>query len=98
MKILVTGATGYIGNKLAHVLAERGHTVHALVRSSVAADLLRHPNIHVFIGDIMDPDSLAVAMKNCRQVYHAAAFAKLWDKNRSEEHTSERQSPWHLVC
>lgn len=83
MKILVTGASGYIGNKLTHALAERGHNIHALVRSPSSADLLRHQNIRVFVGDIMDPDSLAVAMKDCRQVYHAAALAKLWDRNRN---------------
>jgi nucleoside-diphosphate-sugar epimerase len=82
MKILVTGASGYIGNKLAHVLAERGYHVHALVRSSASGHLFHHHNIRVFVGDILDPDSLAIAMKDCRQVYHAAAFAKLWDKDR----------------
>ncbi|HWC55238.1 MAG TPA: SDR family oxidoreductase [Chitinophagaceae bacterium] len=82
MKILVTGASGYIGNKLTHVLAERGHHVHALVRSSASGHLFHHHNIRVFVGDILDPDSLAISMKDCRQVYHAAAFAKLWDKDR----------------
>lgn len=80
MKILVTGASGYIGNKLAHELAGRGHCVNALVRSSSAAELLHHPNITVRVGDILDQDSLSVAIKGCKQVYHTAAFAKMWDK------------------
>jgi nucleoside-diphosphate-sugar epimerase len=40
MKILITGASGYLGNKLAHTLASQGKMIHALVRSDSAKDLL----------------------------------------------------------
>jgi nucleoside-diphosphate-sugar epimerase len=83
MKILVTGASGYIGNKLAHVLADKGYYVNALVRSSASADLLHHANIHVCYGDLLDNNSLAIAMKGCKQVYHAAGLAKMWAKDRN---------------
>lgn len=81
MKILITGATGYIGNKLAHVLAGKGHTIHAFVRSKNSKGLLQHPNIRIFEGDILDTESLTAAMKGCRQVYHAAGFVRLWAKD-----------------
>src|SRR5712671_6992687 len=81
MKILVTGASGYIGNKLAHVLANSGNKVHAFIHSAGAGMLLQHPNIIVFKGDILDRKSLSVASKECRQVYHTAAMVKLWAKN-----------------
>lgn len=59
MKILVTGATGYIGQKLALELANQGNTVHALVRDTRKAEtLLNHPQIKLFVGDILDQKSL----------------------------------------
>ncbi|ESU29254.1 hypothetical protein FLJC2902T_06500 [Flavobacterium limnosediminis JC2902] len=73
MKILVTGATGYLGNNLAHVLADNGNEVHALVRSESAKNILQHPNIRLFRGDLSDKDSLIAAMKGCSQVFHTAA-------------------------
>lgn len=83
MKILVTGASGYIGNKLANRLADHGHEVHALIRSDVGEKWLKHPNIKVFKGDILDKESLLLAMKGCEQVYHAAAKVGAWAKDAS---------------
>ena len=81
MKILVTGATGYIGNNLAYTLARMGHKVHALVRTRSAEEMLKHPNISVFTGDILLKESLSDAMQGCQQVYHTAAKVGLWSKD-----------------
>ncbi len=81
MKIFVTGASGYLGNKLTYTLAEKGHQVHALVRSASAKELLQHPNITVFKGDILEKEKLVIAMAGCRQVYHTAARVGLWAKD-----------------
>ena len=80
MKIFVTGATGYIGAYLVKKLAEQGHTVHALVRSPEKAKNISDPKIIFFKGDILDKDSIEKAMEGCEQVYHLAAFAKVWAK------------------
>lgn len=81
MKILITGASGYIGNKLAHTLANNGNTVHAIILSAAEEKLLRHPNITTFKGNILDKESLSAAMKGCVQVYHMAGMVKLWAKD-----------------
>ena len=81
MNIFITGATGYIGNNLAHTLAGTGHTVHALVRNDSKKHLLKHPNIKVVTGDILDQISIATGMKGCTQVYHTAAAVAPWIKD-----------------
>jgi len=83
MKILITGASGYIANKLASWLADHGHEVHALIRSDVFEKWLKHPKIKTFKGDILDKESLLLAMKGCEQVYHAAAKVGAWAKDAS---------------
>ncbi len=85
MKIFMTGATGYIGRLLAQKLAEQGHTIHALCRSTSQTQDLQHPNIHFFEGDLLKPESLDKAMASCEQAYHLAAFAKVFTK-RPELH------------
>lgn len=81
MKILITGATGFIGTRLANALAEKGHTVHALYRSKEKAKAIAHPNIKLFKGDILNTESLKTAIEGCEQVYHIAAFTDVWAKD-----------------
>ena len=83
MKILITGATGYIGYKLAIEAARRNYTVHILVRDIASSLLPVHPNIIKFKGDITDKGSVMAAMMNCDKVMHAAAIAKLSAKDNS---------------
>ena len=83
MKILITGATGYIGYKLAMEAARRNYTVHILVRDLGSRLLPVHPNIVAFKGDITDKASVMVAIKGCDKVMHAAAIAKLSAKDNS---------------
>lgn len=83
MKIFITGAAGFIGSKLSLTLADRGHEVHAMVRSLASKKWLSHPNIKVFAGDVLDKESLLTAMKGCEQVYHVAGKAGTWAKDTS---------------
>jgi nucleoside-diphosphate-sugar epimerase len=83
MRILITGATGYIGYKLAMEAARRNYTVHILVRDLNSPLLPVHPNIIKFKGDITDKGSVMAAMMNCDKVMHAAAIAKLSARDNS---------------
>lgn len=83
MKILVTGATGYIGNQLALILARHDNEVHVLVRNTRSMNVPEHENIRVFAGDISDKPSIAAAMRGCKQVYHTAGKVGLWAKDPS---------------
>jgi farnesol dehydrogenase len=76
--VFVTGATGFIGTKLVNELVRKGHTIHALTRSTSNTSGLSHERIKLVTGDIMDRTSLERAMQGCTQVYHLAAYAKNW--------------------
>jgi len=81
MKVFVSGATGFIGIQLVKRLREEGHEVHALYRSESKAELIRHPDVKLFKGDILDQASLERALEGCEEAYHTAAFAGVWAKD-----------------
>jgi uncharacterized protein YbjT (DUF2867 family) len=58
MKVLVTGATGYIGAVAADALAAKGHDVLGLARSARSVNALRERGIEPVMGDFGDPASL----------------------------------------
>jgi nucleoside-diphosphate-sugar epimerase len=97
MKVLITGASGYLGSKLAHRLANNGKTVHALVRSGAAEKRLQHANIKICRGEIMQKDSLQDAMQGCNQVYHAAAKTGAWDKDAESFYRVNIEGTRHVL-
>lgn len=79
-RIFITGATGFIGRKLAHKLANEGNEVVALIRSKSKAAALQHERISLVEGDLFSLDALESGMTGCQEVYHLAAFASVWAK------------------
>lgn len=74
MNILITGATGKVGNRLAKRLVQRGDHVRALVRDPARAADLREAGIELVTGDLLDAGSLAAAVSGVDTVVHCAAF------------------------
>lgn len=74
MKILVTGATGKVGSRLAKRLAARGDQVRALVRDPARAAELREAGVELARGDLLDAASLAEPVRGMDAVVHCAAF------------------------
>lgn len=82
MKILVTGADGFIGSHLTEHLVRLGHDVRAftLYNSFGTWGWLDHcaPDVkgkfEVFAGDIRDPHGVKTAMQGCDAVLHLAAL------------------------
>jgi nucleoside-diphosphate-sugar epimerase len=74
MKILITGATGKVGSRLARRLAKRGDHVRALVRDPARAAGLRDDGVELIAGDLLDTDSLVAAVRGVDAVVHCAAF------------------------
>jgi dihydroflavonol-4-reductase len=75
--ILVTGATGHIGNVLVRELLARGEKVRALVRPGKPPIPLAGLEVEIVPGDILDPVSLIQAMQGVDLVYHLAARISL---------------------
>ena len=74
MNILVTGATGKVGSRLAKRLAQRGDHVRALVRDPARAAELREARVDLAVGDLLDAASLGAAVRGVDVVVHCAAF------------------------
>lgn len=75
--VLVTGATGFLGNHLVRELLGRDYRVRALVRSSQGASLLADLPIDRCEGDVTEPADVARAVEGCPLVIHAAALASV---------------------
>ena len=76
MKLLVTGATGFLGRYVVDEALRRGHVVRAVVRSKSAAAKLgwdNNPNLETALGDLRSRRGLADAVRGVDAVLHLAA-------------------------
>lgn len=76
MRVLVTGATGFIGSEVTRQLVDAGADVRILRRERSRLDLLGDTSDRVehAIGDVTQPDTVLAAMSGIEQVYHTAAY------------------------
>lgn len=72
-KVLVTGATGLLGGRLATRLASEGFPVRALARNPSRADALRKLGVEIALGDLGDEPSIRAAVRGVEVVVHAGA-------------------------
>jgi NAD dependent epimerase/dehydratase len=82
MRVLVTGAAGFIGSHLVEALLKRGHTVRALVRYNSRAswgyleelDPDLRERMEVSLGDVTDPYLMRHLVTESEVVFHLAAL------------------------
>ncbi|MCP3978209.1 MAG: NAD-dependent epimerase/dehydratase family protein [bacterium] len=83
-RVLITGATGFIGARLVPALLEAGYRVRALVRDPArAADL---GDAEIAQGDLLRPESLAGVESDVDVVVHCASILGKWGTPESEIH------------
>jgi NAD+-dependent farnesol dehydrogenase len=81
VKVLLTGATGFLGKNVARCLAGAGHELRLLAREGSRLDGL--PPAEIARGDVTDRDSLLRAAEGQQAVVHLAALVKTWVPDRS---------------
>jgi nucleoside-diphosphate-sugar epimerase len=92
MRVLVTGATGFVGAYSSKALADAGHDVRVLVRdpariSSTVGNLGVEIRDHV-VGDMTDAEAVARAVRGCDAVLHCAAVVSLKRERANEVRTA----------
>ena len=80
MKVLVTGATGFLGKYLVQELVENNYEVVALGRNKKIGKTLENEKVKFFKGDIENKSHILEASKNCSAVIHAAALSTVWGR------------------
>jgi dihydroflavonol-4-reductase len=72
MRVLVTGASGFIGSAVVRELVLRGHAVRALVRAQSRTENLESLDVERALGDVLDRASVVRALSGCDAVVHTA--------------------------
>ncbi|HSK26240.1 MAG TPA: NAD-dependent epimerase/dehydratase family protein [Jiangellales bacterium] len=84
MRLVVTGATGFVGGALARHLLRDGHEVVALVRSPGRASGLAAAGAELAAGDVTDPDAVRAALEGADGLYHVAGWYKVGSRDPEE--------------
>lgn len=82
MRVLVTGATGFLGAWVTRALVQAGHAVRILVRATSPREPLEAVSVEEAAGDVLDPRSVARAMEGVEAVVHCAGLVALRPRDR----------------
>lgn len=97
MKILLTGATGFIGRYVLKFLIEGKQKVNVLVREPSKLLYKEDEHINVYKGDINNFDDVNNSMQSCDTVIHLAAFVSSSTDNADEFYKSNLQGTENLL-
>ena len=73
VKILVTGAAGFLGRHLVQLLQQKKHQIVTIVRPTSDTAFLKERKVEMLVGDLHDPDCIAKATTGVDVIVHAAA-------------------------
>ena len=82
-RILVTGATGFLGAHVVHTLLDEGAEVRALFRAGKPRNHVRKIGVELVEGDLLDEESLERACRGVDGLVHCAAHIGYWSRQDS---------------
>jgi dihydroflavonol-4-reductase len=97
MKVLVTGATGFVGSHVARQLVAAGNSVRVFVRPTSNLTVVEGAAVEPVQGDLRDAASLARAIQGAQRVYHVAADYRLWTKDPAQIYESNVEGTRRLI-
>ncbi|TAL54879.1 hopanoid-associated sugar epimerase [Pandoraea sp.] len=77
-RVLITGASGFVGSAVLRAALARGHRVRALVRAASPRDNLQGLDVELVEGDMRDATSMTKALSGVGVLLHVAADYRLW--------------------
>jgi nucleoside-diphosphate-sugar epimerase len=77
VRAFVTGATGFVGGRLARALRERGDEVVALVRTPARAGALAELGCELVEGDLDSTEAIRGGVEGCAAAFHVAAAYRI---------------------
>ena len=80
-RVLVTGASGFIGSAVTRQLVARQQEVIALVEPGADTTNLEGLEVKQVVGDLRSLDSVQSAVNGCRAVFHVAALYRFWARD-----------------
>lgn len=97
MRVLITGATGFVGSHVAQLLCAQGADVRVLVRATSRNENLADLKAERITGDLRDPDSLSKATQGCEFVFHVAADYRLWVRDPDQMYRSNVEGTQAII-
>ena len=80
-KVLITGATGFIGNHVTRMALEAGDEVRVMVMPGEGRSPLNGMDVEFVEGNLLDPSTFAPALKGVERMYHLAALFAVWTRD-----------------
>lgn len=74
MKVLITGATGFVGSHVADAMLQRGHEVHYVARATSNHQWMKNKPVRCIDGSLSSADSLKAAVEGTDIVIHVAGL------------------------
>lgn len=97
MKVLLTGATGFLGSAVLRQLVQDGYTVRVMLRPNSDRRNLANVPAEICIGDLTRKSTLPSAVAGCEALFHVAADYRLWVPHPAPMYEANVTGTRHLM-